>query len=101
MLTIERTSDAIVLKLPPETTEEQLAALVQTYESGRDVDSIIIEENDLPSVGDDEFDPEVGRLAVSFGRSAKKGNWTYLKERFKSHPDYEELLRAAAGEEEE
>lgn len=101
MVTVERTEDAVVLKLPSTTTEAQLRAMLRVYEESQPtvVDDELYESLGLPAVPEGEYDPEVGKVAVALGRLAKQGAWERVKDRFKAHPEYKDLLKTAGEEE--
>jgi hypothetical protein len=99
MLTIERTEEYILLKIPVTTTEEQLRAIQDAYNNVQpDYASLLKAEQEAGLMDEDGFitDPEV----LEISREAREGGWNQTKEVFKDHPRYEELLESA-GEEEE
>lgn len=100
MLTIERTDEYILLKVPSSTTEAQLQALVKKYQEIQSIELPPDYANGpLPYVGDDEYDPEVGREAVALGRMAKKGSWKRVASQLVNHPEYDSLLKSIKEEE--
>jgi len=85
-------------------TDEEVRNLLSRYEniaSSHETENKEEDIEQLPYIPDGEFDPLVGREAVALGRLAKKGSWDRIKERFRDHPQYAELLKAAGEREEE
>ena len=81
MLTVKRTKDHVVIKLPVDTTDEQVEAIIAHYEGTR------INELGLT--------PEQAAVVEELSASAKQGRWERVKAMFADHPQYDKLLRAA------
>lgn len=101
MLTIERTEDYILLKIPSTTSEGQLLALQEAYERIKNKEFLLNQlENDVQRgiMDEDGFiiDPEISRLS----RIARKGGWKNLKAQFNDNAEFQHIARTFSSEEE-
>lgn len=101
MLTIERTEDYILLKIPSTTSEGQLLALQEAYERIKNKEFLLNQlENDAQRglMDEDGFiiDPEISHLS----RIARKGGWKNLKAQFKDNAEFRQIAKTSLSEEE-